>query len=42
MSAEFEERRFGGPDSGRWDLLIIAALFAALWLALQLAMMLKL
>jgi len=27
--------------SGGWDLLLIATLFAALWIALQLAMMLK-
>jgi hypothetical protein len=42
MSAESEERRFGGPDPGKWDLLLIALLFVALWASLQLAMMLKL
>ena len=42
MSAEFEERRFGGPDPGKWDLLLIAVLFLALWMSLHLAMMLKL
>ena len=42
MSAEFEERRFGGPNPGKWDLLLIAVLFVALWMSLQLAMTLKL
>ena len=42
MSAEFEERRFGGPDPGKWDFLLIAVLFLALWMSLQLAMMSKL
>jgi hypothetical protein len=42
MSAESEERRFGGSDPGRWDLLLIALLFLALWMSLHLAMTLKL
>ena len=42
MSAELERCRFGGPDPGKWDLLLIALLFAVLWMFLQLAMTLRL
>ena len=42
MSAELERRRFGGPDPGRWDPLLMALLFAVLWMFLQLAMTLRL
>jgi hypothetical protein len=42
MSAESEERRFGGPNPGRWDLLLTPLLFLALWMYLHLAMTLKL
>jgi hypothetical protein len=38
MSAELEKRRFGWPDPGKWDLLLIALL----WMFLQLAMTLRL
>jgi hypothetical protein len=42
MSAELEKRRFGGPDPGKWDLWVIALLFAVLWMFLHLAMTLRL
>jgi hypothetical protein len=38
MSAELERHRVGGPDPGKWDLLLIALL----WMFLQLAMTLRL
>ena len=42
MSAELERHRVGGPDPGKWDLLLIALLFAVLWMFLHLAMTLRL
>jgi hypothetical protein len=48
MSADLEKRRFGGPDPVRRpdritrDVGLIALLFAALWMFLQLAMAVRL